>query len=255
MGEEIIFKTSPLGFNKEDVLNYISDQKQKEAKLVSQLDELKTSARQNQTSVKENSAEFLHLSNRVSAAEQEKLLLGQENKLLAEELELTKRALSEKEAELHALAEELKDASAHAQPEHIAQPVIPVPVAQPVPAPAPSADISGLQAEAEKLKSLESQLGSAIIDARRYSDRLITDAKAKSAKITGEVYLAINETTSKVNTLAEDMSAFKADFDETLRLLHLKLETLSKNLGGTAEDMIGYLEKNAADTACAGTDV
>ncbi|MDR1629208.1 MAG: hypothetical protein LBS36_03210 [Oscillospiraceae bacterium] len=248
MGEEIIFKTSPFGFHKEDVLNYISGQKEKEAKLIAQLDELKAAARQSQTSVSESSMEFLNLSNRMSAIEQEKQLIEQENRLLAEELELAKRAFSEKEAETRALAEQLQAVITEKENEKAAH----APAAQPGPAAPPSApvsspDVPSLQAEAEKLRSLESQLGSAIIDARRYSDRLVNEAKAKSAKISGEVYLAINETTGKVNSLTEDMSAFKADFDETLRLLQIKLESLAKNLNGAAADMVGHLEKNSSE--------
>lgn len=235
MSKEAVFKTSAFGFNKDDVMNYINIQKAEEARLLKKIDELKNPAPQEEnTDNIDNSQELAEAESHISALRQEKREIEEEKNLLSQKLQISEKVMLEKDEEISALRVQLdgymraaNQASSEIKPDSI------------------YAD-----KDQEHIKDLESQLGSAIIDARRYSDRLVSEAKSKSAKISSAVYLAINETTGKVNSLSKEMENFKGDFEESLRELTIKLEALSKNLDGTANDIVEQLEKNKLNTDC-----
>ena len=64
-----------------------------------------------------------------------------------------------------------------------------------------------LTQDCEKLKAVESQLGAAMLDARLYSEKLVSQATAKVSEINKETGQAITKTAGKIGALSGNIRA------------------------------------------------
>ncbi len=107
--------------------------------------------------------------------------------------------------------------------------------------------VEAMHAASEKLHLLEKQLGSSIVDARRYSERIVNDAKAASTKISTEVYISVNQTSNKINRLSEELDNFTFKFSDTLKQLKGRLDRLTKNLDDVALELVNNTEETNSE--------
>lgn len=95
-----------------------------------------------------------------------------------------------------------------------------------------------LSSDCDRLKSAESQLGAAMLDARLYSDRLVAHAGEKVNAINKETGDAISVTARKVNALSGNIGELSEIFNKAITELEGKISELVSDMNKAAEDLL-----------------
>ncbi len=94
-----------------------------------------------------------------------------------------------------------------------------------------------LESGCEKLQDVEGQVGSLILDALLYAEKIIERAKEASGVVAENAKQTIRSSVQEVDGLGEDITKFSLDFSDTLTNLAQKINTLSVDLGSVADKL------------------
>lgn len=90
----------------------------------------------------------------------------------------------------------------------------------------------------EKLKRAEKQIGAAYIDARRYSDDLVENAKSKAKDIGAFASQDIKKEASEIEALLKDVDLISKKFNSSIEQLHKDVYALSSKLNSSASNLL-----------------
>ena len=114
-----------------------------------------------------------------------------------------------------------------------------------------SEKIADFDEKSEKLRRAEKQIGAAYIDARRYSDDLVDNAKAKAKDIGAIASQDVKREANEIEQLLKDVDAISKKFKSSLEQLHkdvyalgTKLNTSASTLLNLHTDLTGIEEQN-----------
>ena len=114
-----------------------------------------------------------------------------------------------------------------------------------------SEQIADFDEKSEKLRRAEKQIGAAYIDARRYSDDLVDNAKAKAKDIGAIASQDVKREANEIEQLLKDVDAISKKFNSSLEQLHkdvyalgTKLNTSASTLLNLHTDLTGIEEQN-----------
>lgn len=92
--------------------------------------------------------------------------------------------------------------------------------------------------KSEKLRRAEKQIGAAYIDARRYSDDLVENAKSKAKDIGAFASQDIKREASEIEALLKDVDAISRKFNSSIEQLHKDVYALSSKLNSSASNLL-----------------
>ncbi len=98
--------------------------------------------------------------------------------------------------------------------------------------------IAEYEEKSEKLRRAEKQIGAAYIDARRYSDDLVDNAKAKAKDIGAIASQDIKREANEIETLLKDVDAISRKFNTSIEQLHKDVYALSSKLNSSASNLL-----------------
>ena len=101
-----------------------------------------------------------------------------------------------------------------------------------------SEQIADFDEKSEKLRRAEKQIGAAYIDARRYSDDLVDNAKAKAKDIGAIASQEVKREANEIEQLLIDVDAISKKFNSSLEQLHKDVYTLSSRLNLSASTLL-----------------
>lgn len=90
----------------------------------------------------------------------------------------------------------------------------------------------------EKLRRAEKQIGAAYIDARRYSDDLVENAKSKAKDIGAIASQDIKREANEIETLLKDVDLISRKFNSSIEQLHKDVYALSSKLNSSASNLL-----------------
>ncbi len=126
--------------------------------------------------------------------------------------------LTEKETEIQTLSEKLESALSENKQN--------------------SEKIAEYEEKTERLRRAEKQIGAAYIDARRYSDDLVDNAKAKAKDIGAIASQDIKREANEIETLLKDVDAISRKFNTSIEQLHKDVYALSSKLNSSASNLL-----------------
>lgn len=92
-----------------------------------------------------------------------------------------------------------------------------------------------LEKRSEEVRASEAQLGAAFLDARKYSDEIVTAANKKANETQTEASDSIAKQASEVARLSSDVDALAASFTKSIESLHADISALSAKLSKAAQ--------------------
>lgn len=200
MDSEKIFRTSVFGgFKRNDVLSYV--------------DELKNEMESLKSEMTDKDVEIGTLNEKTDAlSEQCESLRAFQDKYeqqekIVELLQADKNELRQKIAELQSVV----DTYAKAQ--------------------------SGLREKEEKIKTAESQLGAAFLDARKYSDEIVSAANHKALEISDKVSGDISTQANAITKLSAEVDSIAQQFSKSIEELHSNITALARKMAVSASEL------------------
>ncbi len=194
MEENIPFRTSLMGFHKEDVMKYIA---------------------QLQASLAEHSGNRDQTERDIAGRDQEIISLKAENDRLTAQLRETERRLAEKERECADAIERAEQERSDLEQEFGRK---------------LEERVGRANESEEKLKSIQAQIGSLMLDAQLYADKIVEQAEGRVASLTTEY----KETARSVS---EDITRFTADLSDTTEALNRSLGSLKERLTSISDKL------------------
>lgn len=101
-----------------------------------------------------------------------------------------------------------------------------------------SEKIAEYDEKSEKLRRAENQIGAAYIDARRYSDDLVDNAKAKAKDIGAIASQDVKNQANEIEQLLKDVDAISRKFNSSLEQLHKDVYALGTKLNSSASSLL-----------------
>lgn len=101
-----------------------------------------------------------------------------------------------------------------------------------------SEKIAEYDEKSEKLRRAEKQIGAAYIDARRYTDDLVDNAKAKAKDIGAIASQDVKNQASEIEQLLKDVDAISRKFNSSLEQLHKDVYALGTKLNSSASSLL-----------------
>ncbi len=92
--------------------------------------------------------------------------------------------------------------------------------------------------KSEKLRRAEKQIGAAYIDARRYSDDLVENAKSKAKDIGAFASQDIKREANEIEALLKDVDLISKKFNTSIEQLHKDVYALSTKLNSSASNLL-----------------
>ena len=92
--------------------------------------------------------------------------------------------------------------------------------------------------KSERLRRAEKQIGAAYIDARRYSDDLVENAKSKAKDIGAFASQDIKREATEIESLLKDVDAISKKFNSSIEQLHKDVYALSSKLNSSASNLL-----------------
>lgn len=92
--------------------------------------------------------------------------------------------------------------------------------------------------EYEKVKTAEAQLGAAFVDARRYSDKIISAAKDRASCVSKEASDDITQKASQIRAVASDADKLALDFSKKMDELTKSISALSSKMSAVAVNLV-----------------
>jgi len=97
--------------------------------------------------------------------------------------------------------------------------------------------MKNLEADCEKLKDVEGQVGALILDALLYSEKIIQHAKDASRAVAVDAKATIRSSAQEVDSLGGDIGKMSLEFSDTLSALASKINALSGDLSNVADQL------------------
>lgn len=94
---------------------------------------------------------------------------------------------------------------------------------------------SEMQRKAEEIRASEAQLGAAFLDARKYSDEIVTAANKKANETSLDASESIAQQATEVARLSSDVDALAATLTKSIDELHANIAALSVKLSKSAQ--------------------
>ena len=94
------------------------------------------------------------------------------------------------------------------------------------------------EAKSEKIQRAEKQIGAVYIDARRYSDDLIENARAKAKDIGAIASQDIKRESIEIESLLRDVDIISKKFNTSIEQLHRDVYALSSKLNTSASNLL-----------------
>lgn len=101
-----------------------------------------------------------------------------------------------------------------------------------------SEKIAEYDEKSEKLRRAEKQIGAAYIDARRYSDDLVDNAKSKAKDIGAIASQDVKNQANEIEQLLKDVDAISRKFNSSLEQLHKDVYALGTKLNSSASSLL-----------------
>lgn len=101
-----------------------------------------------------------------------------------------------------------------------------------------SEKIAEYDEKSEKLRRAEKQIGAAYIDARRYTDDLVDNAKAKAKDIGAIASQDVKNQANEIEQLLKDVDAISRKFNSSLEQLHKDVYALGTKLNSSASSLL-----------------
>ena len=101
-----------------------------------------------------------------------------------------------------------------------------------------SRDSQKAQDEYEKVKSAEAQLGAAFVDARRYSDEIITAAKDRAADVSKQASDDIALKAEQIRRVASDAERITAEMRAKMESVSRSISDLSAKMSSVAVTLV-----------------
>ncbi len=98
--------------------------------------------------------------------------------------------------------------------------------------------INEYQAKSEKLMRAEKQIGAAYIDARRYTEELVDNAKSKAKDIGAIASQDVKREANEIEQLLKDVDTISRKFNTSLEQLHKDVYALSSKLNSSASTLL-----------------
>lgn len=98
--------------------------------------------------------------------------------------------------------------------------------------------LSAYDEKTDKLRRAEKQIGAAYIDARRYSDELVDNAKSKAKDIGAVASQDIKREACEIEQLLKDVDAISRKFNSSLEQLHKDVYALGTKLNTSASALL-----------------
>ncbi|MEG1835777.1 MAG: hypothetical protein RRZ68_05390 [Oscillospiraceae bacterium] len=96
----------------------------------------------------------------------------------------------------------------------------------------------------EVLKTTEVQLGAAFLDARKYSEEIVTAANTKVSEVSKAVSSDISQQAAEISRLSADVDKISLSFSKSIDELHSNILALAKKMSNAATSLEG--RENAA---------
>lgn len=179
----------------------------KKSDVLALVEQLKTESANCNDMLDEKRREALELRNRIDELEEKLEELSRVNELLAEKENL----VNELTAKLEKVTAENND--------NIAK-------------------LADFEEKSEKLRRAEKQIGAAYIDARRYSDDLVDNAKSKAKDIGAIASQDIKREAVEIESLLKEVDSISKKFNTSVDQLHKDIYALSKKLNMSASNLL-----------------
>ncbi len=179
----------------------------KKSDVLALIEELQAETAETKASLDAKREEALELKNKIEEL-QEKL----------EELTVVNEKLNEKEKEIAELNQKLEDALN--ENKQLSEKSV------------------EFDEKSEKLRRAEKQIGAAYIDARRYSDDLVENAKSKAKDIGAFASQDIKREAAEIESLLKDVDVISRKFNSSIEQLHKDVYALSSKLNSSASNLL-----------------
>lgn len=179
----------------------------KKSDVLALIEELQAETAETKASLDSKREEALELKNKIEEL-QEKL----------EELTVVNEKLNEKEKEIAELNQKLEDALN--ENKQLSEKSV------------------EFDEKSEKLRRAEKQIGAAYIDARRYSDDLVENAKSKAKDIGAFASQDIKREAAEIESLLKDVDVISRKFNSSIEQLHKDVYALSSKLNSSASNLL-----------------
>lgn len=179
----------------------------KKSDVLSLVEQLQAETAETKESLDAKREEALELKNKIEEL-QEKL----------EELAIVNEKLNEKEKEVEELTQKLEDALN--ENKQLSEKSV------------------EFDEKSEKLRRAEKQIGAAYIDARRYSDDLVENAKSKAKDIGAFASQDIKREAAEIESLLKDVDVISRKFNSSIEQLHKDVYALSSKLNSSASNLL-----------------
>ena len=179
----------------------------KKSDVLELIEELQAEAAETKSALDSKREEALELKNKIEELE-EKL----------EELTVVNEKLNEKEKEIAELNQKLEDALS--ENKQLSEKSV------------------EFDEKSEKLRRAEKQIGAAYIDARRYSDDLVENAKSKAKDIGAFASQDIKREAAEIESLLKDVDVISRKFNSSIEQLHKDVYALSSKLNSSASNLL-----------------
>lgn len=179
----------------------------KKSDVLALIEELQAETAETKASLDSKREEALELKNKIEELE-EKL----------EELTVVNEKLNEKEKKIAELNQKLEDALS--ENKQLSEKSV------------------EFDEKSEKLRRAEKQIGAAYIDARRYSDDLVENAKSKAKDIGAFASQDIKREAAEIESLLKDVDVISRKFNSSIEQLHKDVYALSSKLNSSASNLL-----------------
>ena len=98
--------------------------------------------------------------------------------------------------------------------------------------------VAEYDAKSDKLKKAEKQIGAAYLDARRYSDDLVDDAKMRAKDIGAIASQSVKREAGEIEELLKEVDSLSRKFNSSLEQLHKDVYSLSSKLNSSASNLL-----------------
>ncbi|MEE0442638.1 MAG: hypothetical protein UDC79_00415, partial [Acutalibacteraceae bacterium] len=89
----------------------------------------------------------------------------------------------------------------------------------------------------QKIKTAEAQLGAAFLDARKYSDEIVSAANVKASDISAKASAEISEQAVEISKLTAEVNAISERFNRSIDELHSSIAALANKMSVSANEL------------------
>lgn len=109
------------------------------------------------------------------------------------------------------------------------------------------ARLSGYEEDKSKLQAVELQIGSLMVSAHMYSNKIVSQARQEAERITQQASMAIDQATNHINILSVDAESAQGRYQSLFHEVSDKIEALSSSLQEAGEQLQAKIRRNVAE--------